>query len=278
MTYTKHYKYNQLKKYLQKKHLLSKAEISTVKKHIDNCDICWESWNKVRWDQSKQKNGYKELEKYLGSKFELYHDSSWALANEWYEKKPSNEFEVSNFYKTTKEYVYNSLIFFESEDRKDFKPYYQLFKNKFNVKSIIDYGCGIGNDGLSMLENGFDVFFADFISPSTDFLQWRLENRNQGGKIKIFDVEQNVFPEVDMVWTIDALEHMTNPYDIFRAISKKTSLFVYFIDDDDQAGGRHPFHIPFDHIEFRKKLIDMGFSKQEHEHLSIWYRTNSKEI
>lgn len=276
MTYTKHYKYNQLKDYLKKKHALSKLEISTVKKHIDTCDTCWDTWNRVRWDQAKYKDGFQDLKNYLGDKFELYHDSSWALADEWYDKKPNSEIEVSNFYKTTKEYVYNSLIFFESEDRKDFTPNYELFKKKYGIKTIVDYGCGIGNDGLSMLKAGFDVYFVDFDCPSTDFLKWRLKEKNFDNKKRVFDVESNDFPIVDMVWTIDALEHMTNPFDIFRAISDKTRLFVYFIDDDDQAGGRHPFHIPFDHSDFRKKLINLGFSGEDHEYLSVWVRPSSK--
>ena len=41
-------------------------------------------------------------------------------------------------------------------------------------RAVLDYGCGIGADGLLLLEAGYRVEFADFDNPSIEYLRWRL--------------------------------------------------------------------------------------------------------
>ena len=54
---------------------------------------------------------------------------------------------------------------------------------------ILDYGCGIGSDGLLLLEAGYRVEFADFDNPSTAFLRWRLARRGFDAPVHDLDVE-----------------------------------------------------------------------------------------
>ena len=39
---------------------------------------------------------------------------------------------------------------------------------------MLDYGCGVGSDGIKFAEMGYDVAFADYPSECTRFLEWRL--------------------------------------------------------------------------------------------------------
>lgn len=273
-SFGKHYSYRQLAEFIRNKHSQSDSKRGSYKKHLDNCSVCWEIWNRVRWDSAWTEKGVQELVEYLGSDFEKYFDSSWALAYEWYSQDPISKKNIEAFYHRTKYYVYNSVLFYESGDRPDFKGVLNKLVKTYSIKSVLDFGCGVGNDGLDMLDIGLSVFFADLQSPSTEFLQWRLKKRNYDSeKARYIPISSKVvFPKVDMVWTIDVLEHMVEPLEALETISQKTKLFVYFTDGDDKAGGRHPFHLHTKDFAIDPSLKKLGFDRIKEGKLSIWYR------
>src|SRR5207248_483828 len=55
---------------------------------------------------------------------------------------------------------------------------------------LLDYGCGIGSDGLRLLDRGYRVEFADFDNPSARYLRWRLDRREIAAAVH--DVERDV--------------------------------------------------------------------------------------
>ncbi len=260
-TKDKHYTEKELTEFLEKKSLLSVKEVRCVKDHLDFCRKCWNVWNRVRWNKAIGSEGVLELQKYLGDDYIEYFDSSWALANEWNSEERSKPEDVEKFYQNTHWYVYNSLIFQESGDRENLEKDLDVILNSYNVSSVLDYGAGIGSDSLFFLERGLKTYFADFDCPATKFLRFRINKR--GYKDAHFvDVKKAVkIPEVELIWTIDTLEHMTDPEEILKYITPKTKVFSYFIDDDTLAGGRHPFHTEFDYEHFNNKLKKRGFKK-----------------
>lgn len=272
----KHYKKDDLAIFLKNKHSYSYSEVAIVKDHLDNCRQCWDIWNRVRWDNAIEKQGVQELKEYLGEEYVEYFDSSWALAEEWKSKKRDTEEEVEAFYKETKGYVYNSTIFHESGDRENLVYDLEEIVKEHQVTSVLDYGSGVGNDSLVFLEKGITTFFADFNSPVTDFLKFRIAKRGFTNLSQYVDVQKDERPDVDMIWTVDTLEHMTDPYQIFNYITGKTRVFTYFIDDDTEAGGRHPFHIKFDYNEFNARLLEKGFHQIKSKKLSSWSKVWSR--
>ena len=71
---------------------------------------------------------------------------------------------------------------------------------------LLDYGCGIGSDGLLLLEAGYRVEFADFDNPSTEFLRWRLERR--GLDAPVHDLDKEVPDGFDAAYAFDVIEHV----------------------------------------------------------------------
>lgn len=266
----KHYSKSSLKEFLENKKNLNSNDIAKVKGHLNNCMSCWSIWNTVRWDAARGSQGIAELREYLGDSFEEYYDSSWALAHEWNSQSRSSRDEIENFYKETSGYLYNSLIFFESGDREELAQDMNIILESQNIETVLDYGSGVGNDTLPFLAKGLTVYFADFDSPVSDFLKFRISKRGYEAKARFIDVQAKVRPNVDLIWTIDTLEHMVNPYQVLDYITNQTKVFAYFIDDDTSAGGRHPFHIEFDYDTFNAKLVEKGFSKLDSNKLSSW--------
>lgn len=270
-----HFNKSELNNFLEKLHNLPTSSIRYYKGHMDNCEKCWQTWNEVRWDRASNTSGFLELQEYLGDKFVNYFDSSWALANEWLKIKPKSDEEIANFYKKTKHYLYNLLIWYESGDRIDFRNDFKTLREKYGVNSVLDYGCGVGNDGLYLLENGFEVVFVDYNCPSTDFLKWRLKKRKL--KATVIDVEtieksQKLLPDTDVFWAIDVLEHMVHPTWVIDRLSDDVKLFVHRSKFFNTAGGRHPHHLPYDENIFKKALEKKSFSHVPWKNLSVWKR------
>src|SRR3954471_22150599 len=75
---------------------------------------------------------------------------------------------------------------------------------------LLDYGCGIGSDGLRLIDAGYRVSFADFDNPSTRYLRWRLDQR--GIEAEIHDVAAGPAPAGhDAVLCFDVIEHVPDP-------------------------------------------------------------------
>lgn len=272
-----HFKYEDLDELLAKKSKDHNSNVyNSIKEHINECNSCWNLWNRVRWDRAMKAEGFSDLPDYFGDQYVPYFDSSWALANQWYSQNPKNEDEISNFYKTTPYYIYNSFIFNKSGDRiSKINTLTNIFK-EYNIQSVLDYGCGIGLDGEEMLDLGMTVHFADFLSPSIDFLKWRLKRHNKEENAFVHNVEEIELdrPEVDLIWSIDVLEHMSDPKKILKVITPKTKAFIFFIDSAELNGGRHPFHQNVDYKSIENELIKLGFEKKKHDLFQIWIKKN----
>lgn len=267
--------YKNLLDLLQSKPRLSPSQKLQLRDSIDNDGECWKMWNKIRWDVALSSIGVKELKEYLGAEFIPYFDSSWALAREWNSRSRNTKESIEDFYTVTKNYIYNSVIFFESGDRIDLQPYFSNLRSKFNISSVIDFGCGVGNDGLFMLKEGVHVYFIDFESPTLDFLKWRLKKRDINSNMyDVLNLKSMDMTKVssDMFWSVDVIEHMQNPMEIFDYISDSTKLVVYFTDADDTAKGRHPFHFKINSNKIADELINRGYEKVSHQVLNVWVK------
>lgn len=266
---SKHYSSEELEICLRNK--FEKYNRTRIKSHIDHCKNCWKQWNEARWNVSIGSRGLTELEEYLGGDFQKYYDSSVALANEWVSNEPESKDEVNDFYRKNKNYLYNLTIWFESGDRPNFADEIKQVAEKYDVHSFLDFGCGVGNDGLELIEQGYNVTFADFECPSVDFLKWRAKKR--GIDIDFIDIEHTtIYPPTEVFFAIDVLEHVLDPLDVIDRVNPKTKVFIHHSEFNDIAGGRHPFHFNFDIRQLNARLIESGFEETENDLFSVWVR------
>jgi 2-polyprenyl-3-methyl-5-hydroxy-6-metoxy-1,4-benzoquinol methylase len=269
--YQHHFDYNFLANYLKNKHQLEKLDQIAVKSHLNKCKKCWEVWNKVRWNHATGSKGLNELKEYMGDKFVQYYDSSYALAREWYQISPITEHQIKEFYKTTNNYIYNLVIWYESKDREDFATELINLAEDLKLKSFVDFGCGVGNDGLFLIANGYKTYFIDFDCPSIKFLKWRAKKRNL--EVEVYNIESlKVLPDADAVFAIDVLEHMVDPLDVIMKLSSSTKLFAHRSEFNQTHGGRHPFHLKFNEGILNNALVAQGFHPIKSKCLSCWYR------
>lgn len=141
-----------------------------------------------------------ELRAYLGA------DYDHARLVRWQEQLEAEAAGVdeATLYRTSQAYLYNLTAFAMTGTK---APYLDAVRAAVAPgASILDFGCGIGSDGLTLLEEGYRVAFADFDNPSVAYLRWRLERR--GLAADVFDLDAGPLPTgFDLAFAFDVLEH-----------------------------------------------------------------------
>ncbi len=153
------------------------------------------------WDDGRD---LAELQEYLGADFDRAMLVNHVSAVEDEEEAAGDE---STFYRTSQAYLYDLTVFAMSPTK---LPYHRVVRRLVPPGArLLDYGCGIGADGLRFIEQGYRVDFADFDNPSTEYLAWRL--RDRGLSAAIHDVDGEVPGGYDLVYCFDVIEHLDDP-------------------------------------------------------------------
>ncbi|MGE4426193.1 MAG: class I SAM-dependent methyltransferase [Solirubrobacteraceae bacterium] len=173
----------------------------------------------------------RELEEYLGPAFELerLQRHEQATREEWHEVG-----DAERFYRTSRSYLYDLTAFAMTGTK---EPYHAALRRLVRPGArILDYGCGIGSDGLRLLDDGYDVTFADFANPSTAYLAWRLERRGHGdgaGRIVDLDALPDGVGGFDLAFAFDVLEHAEDPPAVQRTLEGLADVVLVNLLDTD---------------------------------------------
>ena len=160
-----------------------------------------------------------ELRAYLGTSYDR------GLLERW-QQTLEREFEAcedeQRFYRSSEAYLYNLTAFAMTGTK---TPYLEEFLRCVPPRSrVLDYGCGIGSDGLALLEAGYKVEFADFDNPSTRYLRWRLGRR--GLEAPIHDLDREVPGGYDAAYALDVIEHVSDPFAFLGELESRSRLVM----------------------------------------------------
>jgi SAM-dependent methyltransferase len=160
-----------------------------------------------------------ELRAYLGDDFELDRLQR-------YQEQLDAEFaqigDEQHFYRTSSGYLYNLTAFAMTGTK---LPYLAALQRHVPPRArLLDYGCGIGSDGLLLLEAGYRVEFADFANPSVEYLRWRLARR--GLDAPIHDLAEGVPGGFDAAYAFDVVEHVDDPFAFLGEMERRARLVV----------------------------------------------------
>jgi SAM-dependent methyltransferase len=159
----------------------------------------------------------RELRKYLG---DAYSRARLERNDELLEEEVAEVADEATLYRTSRAYLYNLTVFAMTGTK---LPYLDVLTSHVPPGSrVLDYGCGIGSDGLMLLETGYRVEFADFDNPSTDYLRWRLEHR--GLEAAVHDLDREVPGGFDAAYSFDVIEHVPDPFAFLREMEQRAAL------------------------------------------------------
>ncbi len=126
-------------------------------------------------------------------------------------------------YRTSEAYLYNLTAFAMTGTK---APYLRDLVALAPGPRLLDYGCGIGSDGLALAEQGYRVEFADFANPSVEYLRWRLARRGLADA-PIHDLDRR--PPAggfDAVFAFDVIEHVDDPFALLARLEEQARLVV----------------------------------------------------
>jgi 2-polyprenyl-3-methyl-5-hydroxy-6-metoxy-1,4-benzoquinol methylase len=138
------------------------------------------------------------------------------MADAWRRADPKTPEEILTFYATTDLYIWELMQWHASEAR---RPYWQAlqevvgrFSPAKGYRRVLDFGCGIGTDGLYLANRGYDVTLADVDSPTFRFARHRFARRNLAARfITIRSYQPQFDQDYDIVICFDVFEHLPDP-------------------------------------------------------------------
>ncbi len=203
-----------------------------------------------------------DLREYLG---DLFEPERLVLHDRYVEEELESLGAEDAFYRKSESYLYD-LTAFAMSGTKD--PYRAEIRALLPAGShLLDYGCGIGSDGLALVADGYDVSFADFSNPSTEFLRWRLQRR--GLDATVYDLDADALPGgFDAVYAFDVLEHVDDPFAFLRKLESLGSLVI--VNALEPEAGETRLHRPLpvgaivEHARSRTLLCHRVFHGRSH--------------
>jgi SAM-dependent methyltransferase len=170
----------------------------------------------LRFDPDREEA---ELRAYLGDSFDLDRLRRW-------EEQLDEEFgacgDEASFYRSSQGYLYNLTAFAMTGTKRLYLQ--ELTRHVAPGSRVLDYGCGIGSDGLLLLEAGYRVEFADFDNPSVEYLRWRLARRRL--EAPIHDLDRAVPAGFDAAFAFDVIEHVDDPIAFLEEMERRAGLVV----------------------------------------------------
>ena len=159
-----------------------------------------------------------ELRAYLGDAYDHARLVGWQAQLEAEAAAVGDE---QRLYRTSEAYLYNLTAFAMTGTK---APYLDAVLGAVAPGArVLDVGCGIGSDGLALLEAGLRVEFADFDNPSTRYLRWRLARR--GLDAPVHDLDAGSLPEgFALAYAFDVLEHVADPFALLAAMEHSAAL------------------------------------------------------
>ena len=199
-----------------------------------------------------------ELEAYLGDRFDR---RRLERHGEGMEMELARIGDEATLYRTSEAYLYD-LTAFAMWDTKD--PYRAAVVRAVEPgASLLDYGCGIGSDGLRLLASGYRVAFADFANPSTEYLRWRLERR--GLSAPVYDVDAGGPPAgFDLAYAFDVIEHVEDPFAFLAALEDRARLVL--VNLLEPLAGEIALHHELPVAELIEHAIASGLRSHELHH------------
>lgn len=154
--------------------------------------------------------------------------------------------QVENFYKNSKYYLFDLCARSIEETYKEWMVYIGDKCREYGCKSILHYGCGIGDIAFFISTNAHKLILAEIDSIPFFFAKWRHERAGVTG-LEYITIENDKSLEinkVDCILCIDVLEHRFEPYDYFKdMISLLKERGILFLAADFREVFHYPLHI-----------------------------------
>ncbi|HIE30486.1 TPA: class I SAM-dependent methyltransferase [Candidatus Poribacteria bacterium] len=191
---------------------------------------------------------------------------TFLLADEWRKRNPKTPAEIRTFYCETENYLFELTQWHLIDSVRFQTQRIVQFCRQVNLHSLLNYGCGIGEEGIALAEAGFDVTLADVPGKTFAFAKWRVQQR--GLKMRFIEIEddaplQDIY---DGIICLEVLEHLLDPCVVLRHFYEHLASNGYlFVTATFVHSETHPMHLAknnrYQGEEFLKVMDELGFER-----------------
>jgi 2-polyprenyl-3-methyl-5-hydroxy-6-metoxy-1,4-benzoquinol methylase len=130
---------------------------------------------------------------------------------EWEAKSRSRPEDIVNFYDTTRSYIFEHMWWHAVDPWPAANVAILDYAIRRNMYSYLDFGSGVGANGILYAKHGFEVTLADVSRTMLDFARWRLERRGLKATYVYLREEPPPRSRFDLATAVDVIEHVVNP-------------------------------------------------------------------
>ncbi len=185
------------------------------------------------------------------------------IKEKWIQDHPENAQQIQDYYNSLRMYIpelssWHAIV--KNDALLHILEFLQLCV-KNNYSSFLDYGAGIGSNGILFNYYGFNVTLADISDEMLSYQKWRLPRH--GVIASYVDLKKGQLPVnyFDCATCIEVLEHTTNPVEIMDSIRKSLIIGgVAFVTTPFFKDPERPQHI-IHSMEVTKEFESLGFDQ-----------------
>lgn len=183
-------------------------------------------WHFMHYQQDRAKEG-RELAKYtgqgLGQVYANMIDGIFQSVREWKKVTPKTNEEITKFHKDS------NYLYMLTKSWADSKMQYQILGQVGpSHKKILDFGCGIGDYGLSSIENSPTrrCDFYDINDKNLSYLEWRISQRIDAKTLtdrqaRVLRKLENLDSDYDVIYAVDVLEFIPDAEKVLELLRSK---------------------------------------------------------
>ncbi len=150
---------------------------------------------------------------------------------EWKEKKvdQKSKKQVEGWFKSTQNYIFELMETQSTAKRKSLNRQIIRICKQNNLKKILDFGCGVGQNAIDAAKSNLTVTMADLPSKTLDFALWRAKRQKLNIKVIKITSEKPLKKKYDAILTLEVFQHLFNvkktATHLFDHLNKKGFLF-----------------------------------------------------
>jgi len=174
-----------------------------------------------------------------------FREAELELKRRWLKLKPETPAEQARFYRQEKLYIADLTSWLLRDSAvAGFLNMLRRYLQKYQLCTVLDYGAGIGSQGLALAEAGADVTLMDIEGPVWDYAQWRAKRHGLYDQVRWLPLAP-ILDEYDLVLCVDVIAHVPDPFRLLDELKDKAR-FTFFNKDfriqDRAEDDRYPQH------------------------------------
>ena len=123
------------------------------------------------------------------------------------------------FYSETDLYKFDLSMYHTSLLKRGMHAWFEEMLRKYDIKTMLDFGGGIGEYSILAEQNGVTSIYTD-VGKTADYAKWRFEKYN----VKPLDKDYGT--AVDLVMAMVVFEHFSNPEEKIKELAGRCTYII----------------------------------------------------